>query len=186
MKFQSLKQINSTYNLNNESLSRRYFLTLQFLNKHIDSGSKLLDLGIPNNFSKIMKDQGYYVDNTKENQDLDLEYEEVKTSGYDVVTAFEIFEHMVAPFNLLREIKAPKLVASIPLSLWFAKAYWNENDPWDRHYHEFEPKQFDMLLNKAGWKIKDHEFWKSPSKTIGIRPLLRSITNRYYIVYCER
>lgn len=168
------------------SHKKRYELTLNFLSTSVNLDEKILDLGIPNSLSEKMKNAGYSVDNTKENQDLDIDYKIVKSEEYDVVTAFEIFEHMVAPFNLLREIAAPKLVASIPLRLWFAKAYWNENDPWDRHYHEFEPRQFDMLLNKSGWKIKNHEFWKSPNKSFGIRPLLRSITNRYYIVHCER
>ena len=40
----------------------------------------------------------------------------------DAVTAFEIFEHLLAPFNVLRQIETLKLVATIPLNLWFAKA----------------------------------------------------------------
>lgn len=175
-----------TYTLNNKALSRRYDKTLSFLEKHAQQSSNILDLGIDNPFSQLMRDKGHTVSNTGMNQDLDLEYDQVKDGQYDMLTAFEIFEHMVAPFNLLREVKAPKLMASIPLKLWFADAYWNENDEWDRHYHEFEPRQFDMLLNKAGWKIVDSEKWKSPSGKMGIRPLLRSITDRYYIVYCER
>ncbi|HLF63260.1 MAG TPA: hypothetical protein VI603_05895, partial [Saprospiraceae bacterium] len=55
-----------------------------------------------------------------------------------------------------------------------------------RHYHEFEPRQFDMLLNKAGWNIVASEKWTSYDNKIGLRPLLRRFTNRYYIVYCTR
>jgi len=103
------------------------------------------------------------------------------------VTAFEIFEHLLAPYNILKELKCNKLIASIPLKLWFARAYWNESDDWDKHYHEFEPKQFQFLLEKTGWKIKDSEFWTSPDQNkIGVRPLLRYFYPRYYIVYCER
>jgi hypothetical protein len=43
-----------------------------------------------------------------------------------------------------------------------------------------------MLLEKAGWKIIKKELWKNPSNKIGIRPILRNITNRYYAVYAER
>ena len=103
-----------------------------------------------------------------------------------MVTAFEIFEHMVSPFPLLRAISAKKLVASVPLKLWFTNAYWNNNDPFDKHYHEFEPKQFDLLLNKAGWRIIKSEKWVSKTSQIGVRPLLRRFVPRYYIVYCER
>lgn len=175
-----------TYTLSNKALSRRYTKTLAFLNKHVSDSKKVLDLGIDNPFSQLMRDEGHSVDNTNMNQDLDLDYQQVLDEKYELVTAFEIFEHMVAPFNLLREIKAPFLMASVPLKLWFADAYWNQEDEWDRHYHEFEPRQFDMLLNKSGWKIIGSEKWKSPSGKVGIRPFLRSITDRYYIVYCKR
>ena len=63
----------------------------------------------------------------------------------------------------------------------------DEADDWDKHYHEFEVKQFQFLLEKAGWTIKAQELWTSPDpKKMGIRPLLRYFTPRYCIVYCER
>lgn len=65
-----------------------------------------------------------------------------------VVTAFQIFEHLLNPFQVLNSIKAKKLVCSIPLKLWFAKAYRNINDLRDNHYHEFEDWQFRLLLEK--------------------------------------
>ena len=135
---------------------------------------------------ELIEKKGHSVDNTAFGIDLDIEYEQVKQHGYDVVTAFEIFEHLVSPFPLLKAIEANKLVASVPLKLWFASAYWSETDPYDRHYHEFEPRQFDMLLEKAGWVIKKYELWNPYTKGFGIRPLLRKFTPRYYIVYCER
>ena len=164
---------------------KRYRHTLSFLRKHIETHETILDLGVENPFSRIMQGEGYTVGNTS-GEDLDLDVSAVSQASVDVVTAFEIFEHMVAPFNVLRAIKAGKLVASIPLRLWFAPAYRSKTDPWDRHYHEFEAWQFDWLLNKAGWEIKDRETWTNPVKKIGIRPLLRSITPRYYIVYAEK
>jgi hypothetical protein len=72
------------------------------------------------------------------------------------------------------------------MRLWYKRAYWNEKDPWDRHFHEFEDRQFDMLVEKAGWTIKERQKWISPSYKIGIRPLLRNITPRYYAVVAER
>lgn len=147
---------------------------------------KILDLGPVNPFSDLLIEKGYHVENTPENVDLDLDYSLVTRDDFDVVTAFEIFEHLVSPFPLLRAIKAQRLVVSVPLRLWFADAYWNEDDPRDRHYHEFEPRQLDMLLDKAGWKIIKREKWIVPSKKIGIRPFLRNFTPRYYFVYCER
>jgi len=152
----------------------------------ISKEESILDLGPTNPLSSILKEKGFKIDNTPIGLDLDLDYDIVSDKKYDVVTAFEILEHLVSPFPVLQSIKCNKFIASIPLNLWFAKAYWNEQDPYDRHYHEFEPRQFDMLLDKAGWKIIKSEKWKSYSKKIGFRPFLRRITDRYYIVYCER
>ncbi|MEP3210985.1 MAG: methyltransferase [Maribacter sp.] len=165
--------------------NKRFQHTLSFLQKHIVTNESILDLGVRNPFSEIMEGNGYKVANT-DGEDLDLDFATVRNSNAEVVTAFEIFEHLIAPFNVLREIKANKLVASIPMRLWFSPAYQSKTDPWDRHYHEFEDWQFDWLLEKAGWNIKDRAKWTNPVKKIGLRPLLRSFTPRYYIVYAER
>lgn len=165
--------------------NKRFKNTLTFLQKHITTDQSILDLGVENPFSKIMAENGYVVTNTK-GEDLDIDFSSVVQSNAQVVTAFEIFEHLLAPFNILKEIKADKLVASIPLKLWFSAAYQSKTDPWDRHYHEFEDWQFDWLLEKSGWKIVDRNKWTNPIKKIGIRPLLRCFTPRYYIVYAER
>ncbi|MDX1547036.1 MAG: hypothetical protein R3247_08620, partial [Rhodothermales bacterium] len=100
--------------------------------------------------------------------------------------AFEILEHLVGPLNVLRAIDAPRLIATVPLRLWFAPAYRNASDPWDRHFHEFEDWQFDWLLEKAGWRIVRRAQWTSPSRALGLRPLLRRITPRYYAVEAVR
>ncbi|OAD91442.1 methyltransferase [Aequorivita soesokkakensis] len=164
---------------------KRYKHTLNFLNEVISKEEKILDLGVSNPFSKILTQEGFHVTNTK-GEDLDLETTVVKTEKFDVVTAFEIFEHLVSPFNVLNDIRATKLVASVPLKLWFASAYRSKTDKWDRHYHEFEDWQFDWLLEKAGWRIVKSEKFTNPVKKIGIRPILRRITPRYYLVYAER
>ena len=173
------------YMYENNFPNKRYRHTLEFLKKHIEKNETILDLGVENPFSEIMKKEGYDVTNTS-GEDLDLEFSSVRDSKASTVTSFEIFEHMLAPLNVLREIKANKLVTSIPLRLWFAPAYRSTTDKWDRHYHEFEDWQFDWLLEKAGWKIISREKFTNPVKKIGFRPLLRSFTMRYYIVYAER
>ncbi|RXG12651.1 hypothetical protein DSM03_105132 [Leeuwenhoekiella aestuarii] len=165
--------------------NKRYAKTVQFLNEVLPQGSTVLDLGVANPFSEIMKKEGYTVTNTS-GEDLDLNTTAVKNTPVDAVTAFEIFEHLLAPFNVLKAIETDKLVASIPLKLWFAPAYQSKTDKWDRHYHEFEDWQFDWLLEKAGWEIKKREKFTHPVKKIGLRPILRLFTPRYYLVYAER
>jgi hypothetical protein len=164
---------------------KRFKITTDFLHKHLSKEERILDLGVPNPFTKIMKDAGYEVENTA-GEDLDDDYSSVQDFTGQAVTAFEIFEHLVAPYNVLKEIKCNKLFVSIPLKLWFAPAYRNKNDIRDQHYHEFEPWQLDYVLEKAGWEIKDSETFTNPVKKLGLRPLLRLITPRYYLVYCER
>ena len=104
----------------------------------------------------------------------------------DLVTGFEILEHLVSPFPLLSSLNAKRLFITVPLNLWFSKAYKSKTDQRDRHFHEFEEWQFDWLLEKAGWKIIRKEKWTNQSFKLGLRPLLRNFHNRYYAVYAER
>ncbi|MEP0263844.1 methyltransferase [Dokdonia sp.] len=166
--------------------NKRYKHTIDFLKEVIpDTNQKILDLGIRNPFVDVMEREGYTVQNTT-GEDLDLDTSVVQTDSYDVVTAFEIFEHLLSPFHVVNAIKGDKIVASIPLKLWFASAYRSKTDSWDRHYHEFEDWQFDWIFEKAGWEIKKSIKFTNPVKKIGIRPILRKFTPRYYLVYAER
>ena len=165
--------------------NKRFKLTLEFLKKHLATSETILDLGVENPFSKIMKEEGYQVKNTI-GEDLDENQTFIQNQKTDAVTAFEIFEHLLNPYTLLKEIKSDKLFISIPLRLWFSPAYRSKIDMWDRHYHEFEDWQLDWLLEKTGWKIIDRMQFTHPVKKIGFRPLLRMFTNRYYIVYAEK
>lgn len=176
-------EVNGVYN---KSHLKRFIKTLDFMADLDLRSSNILNLGPDNPLSDFLIEHGYNITNTKVNQDLDLDFEIVKDPRFDVVMGFEILEHLVSPFPLLNSIAANKLVLSVPLSLWFASAYWNENDPYDRHYHEFEPRQLKMLLNKANWKIIKDQKHISATSNIGLRPLLRMFTPRHYFVYCER
>jgi len=164
---------------------KRYKHTIEFLQSVLPAPAKILDLGVRNELSEILESYGYTVFNT-DGEDLDFDYENVKNFEVDAVTSFEIFEHLIAPFNVLKTIKAKKLITTVPLKLWFTSAYRSKTDKWDRHYHEFEDWQFDWLLEKSGWKIKKSEKWTSPINKIGFRPILRKYTPRYYAVYAEK
>jgi len=163
----------------------RYKQTLEFLKKVLPAPATVLDLGVRNPFSEIMEKNGYTVYNTT-GEDLDLLPEVVKNFEVDAVTSFEIFEHLISPFNVLREIECDKLITTVPLRLWFSTAYRSKTDMWDRHYHEFEDWQFDWLLEKSGWNILERKKWTNPVKKIGFRPILRRFTPRYYAVYAEK
>ncbi|WP_411896043.1 methyltransferase [Winogradskyella sp. A2] len=165
--------------------NKRFKHTLQFLRKHVDTSQTILDLGVKNPFSEIMISKGYNVSNTS-GEDLDEDHSAIEKSEAEVVTAFEIFEHLLSPYEVLKSINSDKLIISVPLRLWFASAYRSSTDERDRHFHEFEDWQLDWLLEKTGWVIKDREKWTNPVNKVGLRPLLRRFTPRYYIVYAER
>ncbi|WP_178989827.1 methyltransferase [Winogradskyella schleiferi] len=165
--------------------NKRFKLTLQFLKQHVNLSESILDLGVKNPFSEIMIAEGYSVENST-GEDLDDNQSAIEISNAEVVTAFEIFEHLLSPYEVLKSIKADKIIISVPLKLWFASAYRSKTDMRDRHYHEFEDWQLDWLLEKTGWVIKDRKKWTNPVNKIGIRPILRRFTPRYYIVYAEK
>ena len=166
--------------------NKRYKHTIAFLKEVIPNTElKILDIGVRNPVVDYMEREGYTVQNTS-GEDLDIDLSAVKKEDYNVVTAFEIFEHLLSPFHLVNAIKGDKIVASVPLKLWFSSAYRSKTDPWDRHYHEFEDWQFDWIFEKAGWVIKRREKFTHPVKKIGLRPILRLFTPRYYLIYAER
>ena len=165
---------------------RRYSKTLSFLTEQLPAPAKILDLGVTNPFAERMQHAGYEVVNTG-GEDLDEDRSTVMQAGFDACTAFEIFEHLLSPYELLKSIEAPQLIGSIPINVWFAPPHRNPNDPWDRHFHEFEPWQLDWLLEKTGWEIVRSETWTSPDRLrFGIRPLLRFIWPSYYFFHCKR
>tara|TARA_B100001059_G_scaffold114378_2_gene114588 strand:- start:39829 stop:40356 length:528 start_codon:yes stop_codon:yes gene_type:complete len=169
----------------NNSHHKRFQKTLDFLNKHIDKGTSILDLGVENPLSELMKAHGHKVENTQ-GEDLDENQKVLVNSKAEVVTAFEILEHLLSPYQVLKSIKAQKLLVSVPLRLWFSSAYRSKTDLRDLHFHEFEDWQFDWLLEKTGWKIVASEKWINPPESFGVRSLLRYFTPRHYIVYAEK
>ena len=170
----------------NNMPDRRYRKTLSLMKTHLPAPARIMDLGVDNPFSEIMRKEGYTVDNTG-GEDLDEEVSLAKATGYDAVTAFEILEHLLSPYTLLKSIEAPKLIISVPLNVWFSGPHRNPKDPRDNHYHEFYPYQMDWLLDKTGWKIDHSETWTSPDRwRPGFRPLLRFIWPSYYFVVCSR
>ena len=164
---------------------KRYRITQEFVHKHLNFSEEILDLGVDNPLSVRLREDGYTVHNTQ-GEDLDIDRRVIQSDKFDAVTAFEIVEHLLNPFSLLKEIKAPKLLISVPLRLWFAPAYKSKTDERDRHFHEFEAWQFRWLLDKTGWRIIDEIQFTNPVNQIGFRPLLRRVTPRYILIYAEK
>ena len=82
---------------------KRFNITLDFLQKHIEKNKLILDLGVENPFSLLIRDSGYKVNNTS-GEDLDIDRSSIINSNAEVITAFEIFEHLLNPYNVLKDI----------------------------------------------------------------------------------
>lgn len=162
---------------------KRFERTLAFVQKHLPKNASILDLGVENPLGELLKKE-YQVINTSA-LDLD-EHQTDLCQKTDAVTAFEILEHLLNPYTVLKSLQSDSLFVSVPLRLWFAPAYRSKTDMRDRHFHEFEPWQLDWLLEKTGWEIQDRMQFTHPVKRIGFRPLLRLFTPRYYLIYAKR
>ena len=60
--------------------NKRYKHTAEFLLKHISTDAKILDLGVENPFTQIMKQQGFAVKSTH-GEDLDLDTSTIENSS---------------------------------------------------------------------------------------------------------
>ena len=76
--------------------TRRYNLTLNFVKSTLAKMRKFLIWVLKNPLSDLLKLNGYTVTNTN-GEDLDLIVHRFKIVRQDIVTAFEIFEHLVSP-----------------------------------------------------------------------------------------
>lgn len=173
-------------------MKRRHRLTLELIHKYSGMNKlEIIDMGHANELSALMK-KSYNVSHHI-SEDFDLFKPDIKKC--DAYTSFEVLEHLLNPFEFLLNLNADTLIATVPLRLWFAKAYRGDlrEDEFDEHYHEFEPWQFRKLLEKTGWTITHEEFWTNPPSfkeilrgQVGFRSILRLFTKRYMAVVAVR
>lgn len=164
--------------------------TLKLVERFIPVTARIYDMGNKSELSSLMGET-YRVINNSGDVDFDFLQEEIKTlslpdfEGEELITtSFEVFEHLLNPFTVLRSIQSKHLLCTVPLKVWFSPAYWGKDER-DRHFHEFEQRQFLWLLDKTGWKVIEKGKWRV-QRGIGIRPILRLFWPSYLWVYCER
>ena len=176
MKSPFQNQINSDY-INTPHVIIRWEKTRAFLNNY--KANTGLDIGDRTPFT----DQLEFLFNCPfENTTFDLD--EGKLEGeYDIVTAFEIIEHLFNPLHLLTEIAGilkdgGKLYLSTPKG----KPYflWSED-----HFHEMRYDRIKTLINRAGFRIiRKKEIRIHPIRFYfsGFRPLLRLIYDKHLLL----
>lgn len=112
--------------------------------------------------------------------DLDLD---PLSGSYDVVTAFEVLEHLFNPLHALLEVRKvlagphARLFVSVPAA---KPAMLKSPD----HFHEMSPSELDSLIRRAGFSsIRSGSFrirrW--PFYLTGLKPLLRAFHEKVLI-----
>ena len=155
----------------------RWDKTLEFMGsgKNIKSA---LDIGDRTGLTEMMEDKyGVKFDNTQG----DLDKIELK-GNYDLVTSFEVLEHLFNPlFNLvqIKNILNPngRLILSSPLAK--PRILWSEE-----HFHEMSKNSIQALFKAAGLKVLRENHFRVYPVTFyfkGIRPLLRLIYDKIQI-----
>jgi hypothetical protein len=155
--------------------SSRYRRTIRLLDPYMSREIRILDLG-PDNYMRrmLIKHFKCSIIGTDE-LDLNYDFNEVANDDFDLITSFEVFEHLFNLFPLLSTLRRFNLpmICSVPLRFPLARQYWTE-DYHDRHYNEFEPRQIRWILNEAGFRIAKEEMWYMDFNFRGVRPLLRT------------
>ncbi|SVD45776.1 uncharacterized protein METZ01_LOCUS398630, partial [marine metagenome] len=158
----------------------RWKKTLLFLNQF--QACSGLDIG---NRTPLTKQLEAHYNCSFKNTTIDLDEGQL-IGEYDVITAFEIIEHLFNPLHLLTEISQVlkdegKLYLSTPkgkpLFLWS-----------EEHFHEMHEKSLMNLINRAGFKmIRKETILIHPLSFYftGLRPFFRLFYERYWLIELE-
>ena len=156
----------------------RWQKTLKFLEEN-DAINNGLDIGDRTDFTtKLEKFYKCSFNNT----DIDLDVEQL-SGNYDIVTAFEIVEHLFNPLHFLLQIKnILNEDGTLYLSTPKGKPYflWSKE-----HFHEMGYKRLFSLIDRAGFKIirkKEIRIQPIYFYFTGIRPILRFFFEKHLIL----
>ena len=170
------KKINSKYSqLDTNTI--RWSKTLDFIGT-CDKVKSGLDIGDRTSFTlELEKVFGCVFKNTN----IDLDTDRIK-GEYDVITAFEIIEHLYNPLHCLEQIRKA-LIANgrLYLSTPLGKPYllWAPG-----HFHEIHRERLYSLFKRAQFRIiRQNTFRIHPAYfyLTGFRPLLRGIFEKVQI-----
>lgn len=156
---------------NDRTTRLRWEKTRAFLNP-LGAATHGLDLGDRTPFTDEL---AQYFSCPFENTEIDLDIGRLK-GEYDIITAFEIIEHLYNPLHCLLEVRrclkpGGRLYLSTPLG--------KPNFLWSPyHFHEMSISSLRSLFARAGFKIIRSEKFRVHSNWFyltGLRPLLRGI-----------
>ena len=169
--------IDSDY-VSNRHVHIRWEQTLIFLRK--DKKCKIgLDIG---DKSPMTEQLEQYFNCKFNNTNIDLDFDDL-CGKYEIVTAFEIIEHLFNPLHFLIQVKnILNENGTLYLSTPKGKPYflWSED-----HYHEMREDRLRALIDRAGFSIiRKKEIRIHPLKFYftGFRPLLRFFYDKHLLM----
>ena len=170
-------KINKEY-IGNSTHKFRWENTLKFLNKPHNRLKNGLDIGDKSPLTEAMEDY-FSIQFSNTNVDLDIE---PLNGKYDIITSFEVIEHLYNPlFNLLEIHKVLNENGIFYLStpLFKPSFLWSPN-----HFHEMQKASIINLFNRAGFRIEREDKFKIHPISFylkGFRPLMRLFFERVQI-----
>ena len=171
------KSIDRNYNTNTSVLFR-WKETENFIDKALKL-KKGLDIGERSDFTERLENI-YNIQFDSTHVDLDVEPLDGK---YDIITSFEVLEHLFNPlFNLLeiKKVMSNNAVLYISTPLYKPRIIKSPN-----HFHEMSEDELMNLIKRANLKIKKKKIIKvrpSLHYLSGVRPLLRAMYERVILL----
>lgn len=171
------KKIHKQYNTNSSVLFR-WKQTETFIDKNLIL-KKGLDIGERTDFTKRLENvYKIQFDST----DIDLDVEPIN-GKYDIITSFEVLEHLFNPlFNLLEIKKAMNKNAVLYLSTPLYKPKIIKSP---EHFHEMAEDELMNLIKRAKLSVLKKKIIKvrpSLHYLFGFRPLLRAKYERVILL----
>jgi SAM-dependent methyltransferase len=136
------------------------------------AGLEVLDIGHPNKFGRAL--------GVKNNTNIDLNacYPLGGIYCFDVVTCFEVIEHVMNPLALMENIRwVMKPGGLCYLSTPIRSRLWHEKV----HFTEYYPRDMKIMFEYAGFEIVKYKkfcLWDWDFMFWGFRPFFRVLTQR--------
>lgn len=155
----------------------RWAKTIEFLNGSLPKAGVGLDIGDRYGLTEMCENHfGIEFENTGLNgTDLDVDPLE---GQYDIITCFEILEHLFNPLHCLLEMK--KVLAEGG-RIYISTPRHRPSYIWGHHFHEMSARSINALFTRAGLSVVRKDLiciapWRNC--LTGFRPWLRMLIDR--------